>query len=157
MKKLSKLTCVILILFTFLHINLSADWAYAFVVNDGNMYVRSDEIVNESDLGEQVGEVTYYSDREGTYSGNFSNIYPKGTLYYEIEGISPNEAIAIRTENNDYIKATYSGKYVGGKAEPFGGDSDQDNASREENIIITILITSVLLILFLIIFRKSRR
>jgi preprotein translocase subunit SecG len=161
MKRLYTLTCVILILFTFLHIKVSADWAYAFVVNDGDTFMISNEVVDELDVGQQVGEVTRYSDREGTYSGNFSNIYPKGTTFYAIEGISPNEAIAIKTENNSYIKATYRANMPGGKAEPFGGDNDQDigqdNAAREEKIIISILSISVLLIIVLVIFQKAKR
>ena len=34
--------------------------------------------------------VTYHTDREGTYGGNFSNIYPKGTKYYAIQELLRN-------------------------------------------------------------------
>ena len=51
--------------------NSSADWAFTFVVWDGYIYQLSDEYVE--DIVEEIGEVTKYSDTEGTYSGNFSN------------------------------------------------------------------------------------
>lgn len=90
-----------------------ASWAYAFVVWDGYVYVVTDEQVNEVD--KKIGHVTKYSDREGTYSGNFSNTYPKGTKYYSIRGVSTDEVIAIQEENGTYIKATRDGKYAGNK------------------------------------------
>ncbi|WP_391205123.1 hypothetical protein [Psychrobacillus sp. L4] len=86
-----------------------ADWAYAFVVWDGYVYVITDEIVNE--VEKEIGHVTRYSDREGTYSGNFSNVYPKGTKYYSIVELSTDEAIAIKDEKGKYIKATRDGEY----------------------------------------------
>ena len=49
---------------------------------------------------------------EGTYSGNFSNTYPKGTKYYSIVGESTDEAIAVKN-NGNYIKATRDGEYAG--------------------------------------------
>ena len=62
-----------------------ADWAYSFVVWYGFIYVVSDEFVEVVD--KEIGHVTKYSDREGTYSGNFSNRYKKGTAYFSIKGI----------------------------------------------------------------------
>lgn len=90
-----------------------ADWAYAFVVWDDHVYVITTEQVNEVD--KKVGHVTKYSDREGTYSGNFSNTYPKGTKYYSIQGISTDEAIAIQEDGETYIKAVRDGEYAGNK------------------------------------------
>lgn len=90
-----------------------ADWAYAFVVWDDYVYVITTEQVNEVD--KKVGHVTKYSDREGTYSGNFSNAYPKGTKYYSIQGISTDEAIAIQEDGETYIKAVRDGEYAGNK------------------------------------------
>ena len=66
-----------------------ASWAYPFVVNDGKIYVMSEDPVEASALGDVVGKVTYYTDREGTYGGNFSNVYPKGTKYYAIQESPP--------------------------------------------------------------------
>ena len=86
----------------------SADWAFGFVVWDGYIYQLSDEYVDEID--EEIGKVTKYSDTERTYSGNFSNVYEKGTKYYAMQGISTEEAIAIE-EDGKYRKAIRDGKY----------------------------------------------
>lgn len=91
----------------------SADWAYPFVVWDGYIYVISDEFVEEVD--KKIGRVTKYSDKEGTYSGNFSNVYKKGTVYYSIKGVSTDEAIAIEEEGGKYKKAVMDGEYAGNK------------------------------------------
>ncbi|RDW15878.1 hypothetical protein [Oceanobacillus chungangensis] len=88
--------------------NSSADWAFSFVVWNGYIYQLSDEYVE--DAGKEIGEVTNYSDTEGTYSGNFSNEYEKGTKYYSIEGISTDEVIAIE-DNGKYRKAIRNEKY----------------------------------------------
>jgi len=58
---------------------VSAKWAYAFVVYDHNIYVISKEHVEPQKIGSIIGKVTKHSGEEGTYSGNFSNHYPKGT------------------------------------------------------------------------------
>jgi hypothetical protein len=89
--------------------NSSADWAYSFVVWDGFIYQLGDEYVGE--ISEKIGEVTKYSDLEGTYSGNFSNVYDKGTKYYAIKGISTEEAIAVEEKDGRYRKAIRDGKY----------------------------------------------
>ena len=88
--------------------NSTASWAFQFVVWDGYIYQLSDEYVE--DVVEEIGEVTKYSDMEGTYSGNFSNVYEKGTKYYAMQGISTEEAIAIEEEGK-YRKAIRDGKY----------------------------------------------
>jgi hypothetical protein len=80
----------------------SADWAYSFVVWDGFIYNLADDYVE--DISEKIGEVTRYSDMEGTYSGNFSNVYEKGTKYYAITGISTEEAIAVEERMGDIEK-----------------------------------------------------
>lgn len=90
-----------------------ADWAYRFVVNDGKSYIISDTQVESAQIGAKIGKVTSYSDKEGTYSGNFSNVYPKGTEYYEIKGISLKEAIAIKQDDGSFIKAAYGSEYEG--------------------------------------------
>jgi len=90
-----------------------ASWAYEFIVWDGYVYIVTDEQVNQVD--KKIGHVTKYSDREGTYSGNFSNTYPKGTKYYSIPGVSTDEVIAIQDTEGTYIKATRDEKYAGNK------------------------------------------
>lgn len=89
-----------------------ASWAYPFVVNDGKIFVVSEDRVEESTLGDVVGKVTYHTDQEGTYGGNFSNIYPKGTKYYAIQGIAPESTIAVETQEG-YVMARYEGEYGG--------------------------------------------
>jgi hypothetical protein len=90
-----------------------AKWAYPFVVWDGYIYVISDEYVEEVD--KKIGRVTKYNDMEGTYSGNFSNEYKKGTAYYSITGVSTDEAIAIEDGGGKYKKAIRDGEYEGNK------------------------------------------
>lgn len=91
-----------------------ASWAYSFVVNDGKIFVVSEDRVDQSTLGDVVGKVTYHTDREGTYGGNFSNIYQKGTKYFAIQGITPESAIAVETQEG-YVMARYEGEYGGSR------------------------------------------
>ncbi|MEE6451992.1 hypothetical protein RAH41_15580 [Gottfriedia acidiceleris] len=96
--------------------NTLAKWAYKFVVFNDYTYVISDEYVTE--IGREIGSVTKYSDVEGNYYGNFSNVYEKGTKYYSIKGISTKIAIAVEADGK-YIKAIRKGEYAGSKYSPF--------------------------------------
>lgn len=87
---------------------VATSWAYPFVVYNDGVYIITEEKVEE--VGEKIGEVTYYSDME-QHSGNFSNQFKKGTAYHKIEGIDVNVAIAVQVSDNEYIKATYDGPY----------------------------------------------
>ncbi|WP_409303926.1 hypothetical protein [Peribacillus sp. SCS-155] len=87
----------------------SADWAFSFVVWDGYIYKISDGYVVE--ISNEIGQVTKYSDMEGTYSENFSNKYVEGTKYYSIKGINPEAAIAVEEQDGKYRKALRQGKY----------------------------------------------
>ena len=106
--KVKGLVPIVLCLLLLTGCSSSADWASSFVVWDGYIYRISDEYVEEVD--EEIGKVTKYSDREGTYFGNFSNTYKKGTKYYSIKGVSTEEAIAVE-EEGEYKKAIREGKY----------------------------------------------
>ncbi|MEI4771354.1 hypothetical protein WAX74_17140 [Psychrobacillus sp. FJAT-51614] len=112
-----------------------ASWAYPFVVWDGYVYVLTDEVVDE--VEKEIGHVTKYSDMEGTYSGNFSNVYQKGTKYYSIVGVSTDEAIAVKNDGS-YIKANRDVEYAGNK-----------NDILEVESSSTTLIGLVLFILFI--------
>ncbi|MGM0837933.1 MAG: hypothetical protein ACQEV7_17475 [Bacillota bacterium] len=92
-----------------------ASWAYSFVVYEGDIYVISDEYLTEID--KEIGHVTKYSDKEGTYYGNFSNTYKKGTKYFSIKNVSTETAIAVE-DDGKYIKADREGEYAGGKYNP---------------------------------------
>mgnify|MGYP003414554236 FL=1 len=91
-------------------------WAYSFVVWDGKIYeVKEDVLIEESEIGKIIGKVEtqpyYYSDYTDAmkYYGNASNVYPIGTQYYEIKGMSTSDAIAIK-EDNHWVKAVYVDK-----------------------------------------------
>ena len=86
-----------------------AKWAHSFVVWDGYIYVLKENEIDNTD--KKIGEVTSYSDVEGTYSGNFSNTYEKGTKYYSIKGMSTDEAIAVQVGEGTYLQAVREGKY----------------------------------------------
>lgn len=86
------------------------------LVYHGNIYVISDEYTTTVD--KIIGHVTKYSNRAGTYYGNFSNTYKKGTKYYSIKDIDIEEAIAIE-DNGKYRIAFYNGEYKGWKYSPF--------------------------------------
>ncbi|WP_245804744.1 lysozyme inhibitor LprI family protein [Halobacillus hunanensis] len=93
--------------------SFATSWAYPFVVWDGYIYVVSDEYVTEIDS--EIGQVTKYSEME-QYSGNFSNVYEKGTKYYSIENtstedtgdtqINDQESTSEHTNSNDEKSST---------------------------------------------------
>lgn len=81
-------------------------WAYPFVVWKGNVYEVTDEKV--SDIGDVIGKVKRgTNDMTGEYFGDASNMYPKGTKYYELIGVSPEKAIAVEVKENVWQKAVY--------------------------------------------------
>lgn len=105
----------LVILFLAVPIQAMADWAYSFVVWDGYTYILQDQEVDEIEVEKEVGHVTRYSDREGSYSGNFSNAYSKGTKYYEIKGVSTDESIAVETSPGTYRLAEREHPYGGNR------------------------------------------
>lgn len=142
--------------------NSFASWAYPIVVYDGKVYVISDEEVEEAFIDEQIGEVTYYAEAEGTYSGNFSNVFPKGTEYYSIRGISPNKEIAVKSEDGIFIKAIYNGEYAGESKEykvpgedPIQGT--QTNHTARVILTVFILFVSLYVIILSVYMYKSKR
>jgi hypothetical protein len=104
MKKLSIGMLLLLLIPTTLH---ALEWAYPFVVLDGRVYEVTDEQVNQSLIGQSIGEVTTQADdRTGKYYGNGSNYYPVGTKYFKVEGVDISEAIAVE-EQGTYMKAEF--------------------------------------------------
>lgn len=90
---MKKFIIVILVIITLMPIgSISADWAYSFVVYSGDIYeISDDELIPPNEINKKIGQVTRYSDHEGTYHGNFSNTFPKGTPYYSIKNTNPKE------------------------------------------------------------------
>lgn len=118
-----------------------ASWAFSFVVYDCYVYVISDEIV--SDVDKEIGKVTKYSDTEGTYYGNFSNSYKKGTKYYSIKDVHTETAIAVE-DNGTFIKAIRDGEYDGGKYNPI-------------NIVIGVALFFIISTILIFIIQKKKQ
>lgn len=115
MKKIIKVLFVTVILLI-LSVNTAyAKWAYCFVVYNKNVYVITDKKVDTKLIGSLLGKVTKHSECEGTYSGNFSNTYPKGTRYYKIKGEDVKNLIAVKERDDSYTAAKYQCEYEGGK------------------------------------------
>ena len=87
----------------------ATSWAYSFVVWNDYVYVVSEETV--LNVEKEIGKVTKYSDMEPS-SGNFSNVFPKGTKCYSIKGINTTIAIAVQSSDGHYIKAYRQGEYM---------------------------------------------
>jgi hypothetical protein len=114
MRKSLLLIVMLLLAGTFMSVKtVQASWAYSFVVNDGKIYSLSEVQVEADQIDNKIGKVTSFSGKEGTYSGNFSNSYPKGTKYYAIKGVDRNEAIAVQISDESFLKANYEGEYEG--------------------------------------------
>lgn len=113
--KIIKIILVSVILLSLSCNTVFAKWAFAFVVYNKSVYVITDKRVDTELIGSILGHVTKYSLHEGTYSGNFSNIYPKGTKYYKIIGADVNELIAVKEKDGIFIEAKYDGEYAGAR------------------------------------------
>lgn len=131
----------------------SASWAFNFVVNDGKTYALSEDTVNKSLLGAKIGQVTYYSDEEGSYGGNFSNVLPKGTPYFSVQGIPVDQAIAVQSMDGTYVKAYYQGPYSAGgqnteaeRVDPIG--SSYSGEKLVLPIVLFVLVGTALAIVF---------
>lgn len=85
---------------------LATSWAFPFVVWEDYIYVVTEEEVPEGDVGKEIGQVTIYSDMV-SISGNFSNIYPRGTKYYSIQDVKTDEAIAVFDKSKEVYYRAY--------------------------------------------------
>lgn len=111
MKRFIAVSILAVFMLSYMATGASADWASRFVVYDGGNYTVTDAEISTEKIGEMIGKVTRYSDQEGTYRGNFSNTFAKGTPYYAIKGMSVHEQIAVKDPYGRYVAAVYSGKY----------------------------------------------
>ena len=140
------ITFVFIVLVSFIPAKVMAtSWSYPFVVWDGYVYAVSEESVTA--IGDEIGQVTNYSDME-PQSGNFSNDYQKGTKYFEIKGVSTEEAIAVQKSNDQYVKADRRGEY----------EFEQTSEEPLENLKGVIYsIVGILAIIFIYIILKYPR
>lgn len=141
--------------------SIKGDWAHNFVVFDGGVYVVTEESIERSQLGERIGEVTLYSDHEGTYGGHFSNLYPVGTPYYSIIGTDVLEAIAVPSKDGTYYVHTYHGAYAGKDSHDARLDSTDKPSSKSkqgDTALIGLLISFSIIILAVLIewYRQKR-
>ncbi|WP_433944948.1 hypothetical protein [Paenibacillus sp. SN-8-1] len=134
-------TLFILLIYVMSATAASASWAFAFVVHDGKTYALSNDTVSKSLLGGKIGQVSYYSDEEGSYGGNFSNALPKGTPYFRIQGTPVEQAITVQNRDGTYVKAYYQGQHSA------GGDNTEDERNSPagtsysgENFILPIIL-----------------
>jgi len=135
---------LIFFLFTLASSAEALSWAYPFVVWNGNVYEVKEEEVLANQIGSKIGEVkTKPNDMTGNHYGNASNLYPKGTKYFEIKNISTEEAIAVEIETNEWKKAVFTHKA------PFHW---MDLVIK----ILPIFILIAILTLFLLRFRKRK-
>lgn len=113
---------------------VSADWAYRFVVYELSIYIVTDEPVPADLIEERIGEVTFHTDREGTYWDNFSNHFEVGTGYYSIRGITDSSSIAVETPEGTYVMATYDGPYAANKdaQEPYQASVKNQTGERNQ-------------------------
>lgn len=113
-KKMKTIIASVILLMTFYN-TAYAKWSYEFVVFNKSIYTITDKKINSDLIGAVLGQVTSYSNQEGTYSGNFSNTFPKGTKYYNIKGSDSNKVIAIKVKDGTFIEANYEGEYAGSR------------------------------------------
>lgn len=142
--------------FIFSTTSFATKWVHMFVVWDGYVYVVKDEYVTEID--KEIGQVTKYSDME-QYTGNFSNIYRKGTKYYSINDISTDVSIAVEDESGKYKKAVREKEYTfGGTVEDNSKGAINEGKFNFSDIAVNLLflLTVGLLVTFLIIKKMKR-
>ena len=132
------------------------EWAYSFVVWDGKEYeVKQAELIDESEIEKRIGEVKtepyYYSDKTDamTYSGDASNVYPIGTPYYEIRGVSTSTAIAVKVDNK-WVRADYV-------REAPQHIMDTITKTKTFNIAPVVIIGLNLIVLIFLAIKKSKR
>lgn len=108
---MKKLPILLLLLFFTVSSARALEWAYPFVVWNGNVYeVKLEEMIEESEIGKRLGEVeTKPHKMTGDHYGNASNYFPIGTNYFEIKGTSTSTAIAIE-DNEQWLVAVYAHK-----------------------------------------------
>lgn len=91
----------------------SPDWSHNFIVWNGDMYIVSEEIINESDLDMELGKVDEYSSNEiDNIDTNlvFSNHFSEGSIVFKIIGVKESESLVVK-EGDTLTKLNNNGKY----------------------------------------------
>lgn len=109
---------------------------------DGYVYIISENVAEDPE--KEIGEVTFYSDEEGTYSGNFSNTYEYGTKYFAITGVSTDVAIAVQEKDGTFITAFRDHKY-------------EENKTSEAPIITGIALLFMVIVFMIFLAEKRVR
>jgi len=89
------------------------DWSHQFIVWDGDMYIISDDMIDESDLEMELGKVEKYSSRETNHENNdivFSNHFSEGATIFKMIEVKESESLAIK-QGEMITKLNNNGKY----------------------------------------------
>lgn len=86
----------------------SQDWAFNFVVWNGDIYEIDESVTVDAE--NEIDTVEKYVEQEGNYTGVFSNFLPKGSKIYKIKEKNTDEVIAVEV-NGIYVEARNQGKY----------------------------------------------
>ena len=89
------------------------DWSHHFIVWNGDMYIVSEEMIDESDLEMELGKVEKYSSNE-IYNENkdlvFSNHFSEGSTIFKMIGVNEYESLAVK-QGETITKLNNNGKY----------------------------------------------
>ncbi|MFJ7916916.1 MULTISPECIES: hypothetical protein [unclassified Lysinibacillus] len=102
--KFSFYFCCFLLIFLLIGCNSSSSWAFQFVKYNNAHYIVTEEVLENDQLGEKLGEVKYRLNNEQDSKELSSNIYPVGTKIYAINNIDISKAIAVVNEEGKIIK-----------------------------------------------------
>lgn len=89
------------------------DWSHNFIIWEGDMFIPTEEVVTESDLEIELGQVNSFSDNEVSNIDTnliFSNYFAEGSKIYKIVGVKTSESLAVK-EGSTLTKLIYNGKY----------------------------------------------
>ena len=82
----------------------SASWAFQFIKYNDTHYIVTEEKIESNLLGEKLGEVKHFLEEERDSRDLSSNIYREGTEFFEINGTSSSEAIAVKNGQGEIVK-----------------------------------------------------
>lgn len=87
------------------HVEVRSAGSLAFPAVKWNDRIYQITETKVSGTGEQIGEITLQSmDVIWDTPNNYSTTFPEGSKLYSINGVPAEEAIAVRTSEDEYIK-----------------------------------------------------